>query len=216
MATDDRDRQEVDRLVRELSAPKPPVVPKVVVPEPAVSQASALPPTHERPIRPSRWTTARILMPAMRAAEPRKSLASRLNLPALPVLELPPLPALRLPSLSALRLPSLPALRLPSLPAFRMPALAEAASPRLVVRAWVALALVLSVSMPYWPYPKTYLVGLLLYLFAVAVLVVAGVWSAKLTWDVRLGGAHTVSIGIVLWAIALVAAETIPRVGGGS
>ena len=207
MASDDRDRQEVDRLVRELSAPKPPVAPKAVLPEPAVSQASALPPP-ERRIRPSRWTSARILMPAMRAAEPRKTLASIIKLPALPALELPPWPAFKL--------PPLPALRLPSLPALRLPALAEAISPLLIVRAWVTLALVLGVSMPYWPYPKTYLLGLLLYLFAVALLVVAGVWSAKLTWDVRLGGAHTVSIGIVLWAIALVAAETIPRVSGGS
>jgi hypothetical protein len=203
MANDDFDRQEVDRLVRGLSAPEPPAVP-----QPAVSQASAEPPA-QPPAQPppapqvhrvSRWTSARILMPAMRTAGPRKTFASAIGLPDLP----------------ALRLPNLPALRLPDLPALRLPALTEATRRVLIIRAWVTLGLLLSVSLPYWPYPKTYLLGMLLYLFAVALLVVAGVWSAKLTWDVRLGGAHTVSIGIVLWAIALVAAETMPQVSGGS
>ena len=207
MADDDFDRQEVDRLVRGLSAPEP-----RAVPTPAVSQASAQPPA-QPPAQPlaqpppepqvhrvSRWTNARFLMPAMRTAGPRKTLASAIGLPDLP----------------ALRLPNLPAVRLPELPALTLPALPEATRRLLIIRAWVTLGLLLSVSMPYWPYPKTYLLGMLLYLFAVALLVVAGVWSAKLTWDVRLGGAHTVSIGIVLWAIALVAAETMPQVSGGS
>lgn len=128
-------------------------------------------------------------MPATAAARPRQSFASGISLP------------------------DLPAFRLPAL---RLPALTEATRSVLIVRAWVTLGLLLSVSMAYWPYPKTYLLGLLAYIFAVALLVVAGVWSAKLTWDVRLGGAHTVAIGIVLWAIVLVAAETLPHVSGGS
>jgi hypothetical protein len=190
MANDEFDRREVDRLVRELSEPPKP-------PEPAPAQPAA-----ERAVRHvSRWTTARILMPATRSAEPRRTLASMLNLP-------------KLPALAALGLPNLPAPRLPNLPALSLPALAEATSPAVIVRAWVTLGILLSVSLPYWPYPKTYLLGMLAYIFAVALLVVAGVWSAKLTWEVRLGGAHTISLGIVLWAIVLVAADTLPLVNG--
>lgn len=127
------------------------------------------------------------------------------------VARLPNLPGLKLPEI---RLPDvvLPEIRAPrfGLAALRVPALLDSAPRTLVVRAWVALALVLSASMPYWPYAKTYGAGLLLYLFAVALVVVAGTWSAKLTWDERLGGAHTVSLGIVLWAIALVGKEALP------
>jgi len=187
MADDDFDRQEVDRLVRELSAPKPPVAPK-----PGISQVSAQPPPEHHVPRVSRWTNVRILMPAMRATRPRRTFASALGLPDLPVLTMP------------------------DLSAFWLPAPTETTSRVLIVRTWVTLGLLLSMSMPYWPYPKTYLLGLLLYLFAVALVAIAGVWAAKLTWEVRLGGAHTVSLGIVLWAIVLVAADTLPLVSGGS
>ena len=194
MAVDDIDRREVDRLVRELTEAKPPAVPT-----PAVSRTSAEPaPERHAPRVARRWTSARILMPARTAPGPRKAFAALPRLPELPELSLP---ALRSPGfrLSALRLPGL-----------RPPGPIEAAPPALVVRAWVALAVLLSAAMPYWPYPKTYGVGLLLYLFAVALVVVAGTWAAKLTWDERLGGAHTVSLGIVLWAIALVTKEALP------
>jgi len=147
-------------------------------------------------------------MPARTAPAPRKGFAAIPRLPDLPELKLPEfrLPALRSPALrlSALRLPGL------RLQGLRLPGPIETAPPALVVRAWVALGTLLSVAMPYWPYPKTYGIGLLLYLFAVALVVVAGSWAAKLTWDERLGGAHTVSLGIVLWAIALVTKETLP------
>jgi len=187
MADDDSDRQEVDRLVRELSAPKPPVPPK-----PGISQASSQPPPEQHVPRVSRWTNVRILMPAMRAAHPRRTFSS------------------------ALGLPDLPALAIPDLSAFWLTSPGETTARVLIVRTWVTLGLLLSLSMPYWPYPKTYLLGLLLYIFAVALVAVAGVWAAKLTWEVRLGAAHTISLGIVLWAIVLVAADTLPLVSGGS
>ena len=206
MASEERDRQEVDRLVRELSAPKLVVVPKpsgTDAATPPVQAAAAEPPA---PRKVSRWTTARILMPATSAAaaEPRRTLASLVNLPQLSALKLP---TIELPTIE------LPALRLPSLPAFAMPALSEQTRGVFMVRAWVTLGILLSVSMPFWPYPKTYLVGILAYLFAIALVMIAGVWSAKLTWDGRLGGAHALSLGVVFWAIVLVAAETLPPVG---
>ena len=188
MVNDDFDRQEVDRLVRELNSRKPPVVPP-----PAVYQPAPPPPPAPEPVPRvvSRWTSARFLMPAMTASRPRHRFAS------------------------AFALPALPGFRLPALPAFTLPTLTGERWSVLIVRGWVTLGILLSISMAYWPYPKTYLVGMLLYLFAVAIVVVAGVWSAKLTWDLHLGGAHTISIGIVLWAIVLVA-ETVPPLSGGS
>jgi hypothetical protein len=50
-------------------------------------------------------------------------------------------------------------------------------------------------------------------MFAVAMVVIAGVWGARLTWATRLGIAHTVALAIVLWGITLAAEETLPRIG---
>lgn len=66
--------------------------------------------------------------------------------------------------------------------------------------------------MPYWPYPKAGALWLLWYLFAVGMVLVAGIWSARLTWNTRQGVAHTVALGVVLWGITLAAEETIPRI----
>lgn len=78
-----------------------------------------------------------------------------------------------------------------------------------MVRMWVGLALVYSTSMTMWPYPKTYFWGLVLYLLSLALALVAGVWGAKLSWEARLGAAHTVALGAVVLAVALAAAETL-------
>lgn len=73
----------------------------------------------------------------------------------------------------------------------------------------VGLAVLLGSAMPYWPYPKDGTWWLLFYMFAVAMVLVAGVWSARLTWVTRLGVAHVVALGVVLWGITLAAEETL-------
>jgi hypothetical protein len=80
---------------------------------------------------------------------------------------------------------------------------------------WTSLGLgvALGVAMPFWPYPKACAWWLLLYLCAVAMVVVAGVWAARLTWVTRLGVAHMVALGVVFWGITLAADETLPRIG---
>lgn len=80
---------------------------------------------------------------------------------------------------------------------------------------WVSLGLgvALGFAMPFWPYPKACAWWLLLYLFAVAMVVVAGIWAARLTWATRLGIAHMVALGVVFWGITLAADETLPRIG---
>jgi hypothetical protein len=98
---------------------------------------------------------------------------------------------------SAISLPRLPDLS----GVFRMPGAVTMA------RMWVGLGVVYSASMTFWPYPKTYLWGLVLYLLALGLVLVTGIWGARLTWQERLGSAHTVALGTVFWGIALVSAE---------
>ena len=73
----------------------------------------------------------------------------------------------------------------------------------------VSLGLALSIAMPFWPYPRTGLWWMLFYIFAVGMVLVSGVWSAKLTWATRLGYAHIVALGVVLWGLTLVTEETM-------
>ena len=82
-----------------------------------------------------------------------------------------------------------------------------------VVWVSVGLGVALGIAMPFWPYPKACAWWLLLYLFAVAMVVVAGVWAARLTWVTRLGVAHMLALGVVFWGITLAADETLPRIG---
>jgi hypothetical protein len=103
-----------------------------------------------------------------------------------------------------------PAISLPPLPDlshyFRMP------GPVTMVRLWVGLGAVYSASMTFWPYPKTYLWGSVLYILSLALVLVTGIWGARLSWDARLGAAHTVALGTALWAVTLAAAETLPPI----
>ena len=135
-------------------------------------------------------------------------------------INLPPLPAVATHSktkrFSLPELPSLPALNLPRLS--RMPrfsAMRGLTAPRTVtvVRMCVGLGVLLALAMPYWPYPKACTWWLFAYLFAVAMVVIAGIWAARMTWATRLGVAHTVAICVILWGITLAAEETLPRVG---
>jgi hypothetical protein len=106
-------------------------------------------------------------------------------------------------------MPALPAFRLPSLPSVSLPRLSQMRVPQsAVVRSCVALGVLLSVAMPFWPYPKAG-IWWVLYLFSVGMVVVAGVWSARLTWNTRLPMAHTVALFVVLWGITLAAEEAL-------
>jgi len=67
--------------------------------------------------------------------------------------------------------------------------------------------------MLYWPYAHASSWGLLLYLCAVALVIVSGVWGTKLTWDARVGGAHTIAVSVMVWGILLGAVELLPLFG---
>jgi len=94
-----------------------------------------------------------------------------------------------------------------------LPALTTWTTGTTVVWTSLGLGVALAVAMPFWPYPKACAWWLLFYLFAVAVLVVAGVWAARLTWVTRLGVAHMLALGVVFWGITLAADETLPPIG---
>lgn len=185
VADDNLERQEVDTLIQELSKVRsaPKVVKPVASTAPVTPVAPAAPPAAPSV---SRWTSARLIMPAapMEPKSNRFTFASRLNLPALPAL--------------------------PSLPDFGWFSLTP--GPVAIVRLWVGLGVALGASMAYWPYPRTYFIGLFVYLFAVDVVLLTGVWAAKLSWDARLGGAHTIALGTVLWSITLAVQQTLAAV----
>ncbi len=86
---------------------------------------------------------------------------------------------------------------------------------RQVMSTWfrVLLTVALVGAMTQWPYLHGCGVGLFLYLGAILVVVVSGIWSAVSSWHRRLGLAHTVSLLVVLAGLGLGAREVLPRVG---
>jgi hypothetical protein len=116
------------------------------------------------------------------------------------------MPSKPAPGLSA-RFAFLSNITLPQLPDlsrfFRMP------GPITMLRLWVGLGALHCASMTFWPYPKTYLWGLVFYLLSLSLVLVTGIWGARLSWEARLGAAHTVALCTVLWAVTLAATDTM-------
>ena len=50
-------------------------------------------------------------------------------------------------------------------------------------------------------------------MIAVGTVVVAGMWGARVSWQSRLGFAHVIALGTILWGLALTGQEVLPRVG---
>jgi putative flippase GtrA len=79
----------------------------------------------------------------------------------------------------------------------------------------VLLAVALGVGVLFWPYDARCGAGLAGLLAVIALIVLAGVWSAVWTWRHRAGRLHLVSLAVVLWGLALGAREVLPRTGVG-
>lgn len=77
----------------------------------------------------------------------------------------------------------------------------------------VGLGLLVGIGMTQWPYTHGCGLRLIFYLIGVAAVLAAGVWSALSSWKRRLGLAHALSLGLVLWGLVLAAREVLPRVG---
>jgi hypothetical protein len=80
------------------------------------------------------------------------------------------------------------------------------------VFARLVLAVVLGIAMLFWPYQKCG-AGIYAYLFASAMVAVAGGWTAIWTWRHRSGQAHILSLLLIVWGIVLGTVELLPRVG---
>jgi hypothetical protein len=53
----------------------------------------------------------------------------------------------------------------------------------------------------------------MLYLAAVAVVVVSGTWSAVWSWRHRAARLHTLSLLLILWGLVLGSIDVLPRIG---
>jgi hypothetical protein len=91
----------------------------------------------------------------------------------------------------------------------------QAASGRQWLGTWarVALGLLIGIGMTQWPYTHGCGLKLFVYLGGVLTVVVAGVWSSLSSWQRRLGAAHVLSQGLVIWGLILAAREILPRIG---
>jgi hypothetical protein len=88
-------------------------------------------------------------------------------------------------------------------------------------RKWVlylrlGIALALAAGILFWPHAEYSIacgVNLFLYLGASALITGAGMWSAIWSWRHRAGGAHVLSLAIMMWGLVVGASEVLPRVG---
>ena len=88
-------------------------------------------------------------------------------------------------------------------------------SPLSTAAVWscVGLGVLLGAALPQWPYAKACGWWLGLYMAAVGIVVVAGLWGAHASWRSRLGFAHVIAVATIIWGLALTAQEVLPRVG---
>jgi VIT1/CCC1 family predicted Fe2+/Mn2+ transporter len=77
----------------------------------------------------------------------------------------------------------------------------------------VGLGVLLAAAVPYWPYAKGCGPWLGLYMAAAVIVVVAGMWGARVSWKSRLGFAHVIAVCTIMWGLGLTAQEVLPRVG---
>jgi hypothetical protein len=88
-------------------------------------------------------------------------------------------------------------------------------SPRDRLGVWVrvGLALLLGLAMTQWPYSHACGLRLGFYLVGVGAVIAGAVWGALGSWRHRMGPAHGLSIGVLVWGLALLAGEVLPRTG---
>lgn len=77
----------------------------------------------------------------------------------------------------------------------------------------LTLVVSLGISLVCWPYEVTCGAMVYGYLAAVVVLVVGGLWTAVATFTHQMPWRHVVALLMVLWGLALGAAEVLPRIG---
>jgi hypothetical protein len=77
----------------------------------------------------------------------------------------------------------------------------------------VALGVLLGAALTQWSYDRACGAALLVYLSAIAFVIVTGMWGAVFAWIGRLPAAHVVALATILWGIVLGMHEVLPRLG---
>ncbi len=77
----------------------------------------------------------------------------------------------------------------------------------------VTLGLLIGIGMTQWPYTHGCGLRLIIYMIGVLGVLAAGVWSSISSWKRRLGVAHVLSQGLIIWGLVLAAREVLPRIG---
>jgi hypothetical protein len=77
----------------------------------------------------------------------------------------------------------------------------------------LTLVISLAVSLAAWPYDVSCGPMLFGYLAAVAVLIVAGVWTAFATFKYQMAWRHLIALTMIVWGSVLAAVEVLPRIG---
>jgi hypothetical protein len=77
----------------------------------------------------------------------------------------------------------------------------------------VMLGVLLGAALPYWPYARACGWWLLLYMTAVGTVVIAGTWGAGVSWRSRVALPHVIAVCTIIWGLALLTHEVLPRVG---
>ena len=86
---------------------------------------------------------------------------------------------------------------------------------RAVLSTWfrVGLGVALAAGMTQWPYFHACGTPLFLYLGAVGMVGLSGIWGLITSWRRRIGLAHTISFVVLLAGLGLAASAILPRVG---
>jgi hypothetical protein len=86
---------------------------------------------------------------------------------------------------------------------------------RAALTTWIraGLGLLLTAAVLQWPYAHRCGLGLMLYLGAATMVVIAGSWTMIISWKRRQGWAHLAGLGVFLGGLALVASVLLPRLG---
>jgi len=80
----------------------------------------------------------------------------------------------------------------------------------------LALVVVLTAALPWWPYATRCGAGVLALLGAYAMVAIGGLWVATYSWRHRLAASHALSLSFLLAGLVLVASQVLPRMGWAS
>lgn len=75
----------------------------------------------------------------------------------------------------------------------------------------VLIAVLAGATTFWWPYPHTCGQGFLAYVAAGVLLVIASVWAMTATWQMRIPSAHILAAVFLLWGLAFVTIQVVPR-----